>query len=341
MPISLIKTLAYLSACSLVLSCDSAKLTGGDQKKNNRRVGSPGEPTGADGTSGSSALPQDLPPGQTNANPEGSNLPSPPAIKPPTTAETKGDGDKAAQLTDFAGWCTKSQETNPVTSGRLKPLLNELCDGSQPRELLTKHLIASAYLGTGEPQFTDLKPLASNATTRTSSYRFGIAIKLPIPIKDYFDKVAPKAGDVNEIKKLQESTGATATVTLLQTHEKDGPYHVQGWSTKSVAFKNVLIINVESSAASRNDSFKFVDGAQYLFTQFTYDKDPITKALPKTVKYFDYMAAGVKIGDNHYLIAVVDVALDHYGFATTAEAEIRKLMDFGIKQMHTLAANAK
>jgi hypothetical protein len=339
MPNSIIKTLAYLSACSLLLACDSSKLTGQNQKKSDRRLAPPGEPSAADGTLGSSVLPND--PGQINPNPEGSNTTNPLIIKPPTNAETKVDADKAAQLTDFAGWCSKGQETTPVTSGRLKSLFSELCDGNQPRELLTKHLIASAYLGTGEPQFTDLKPMVSNATTRISSYRFAIAIKIPIPIKDYFDKVAPKAGDVNEIKKLQESTGAKATVTLLESHGNDGPYHVQGWTTRSVAFKNVLVINVESSAATRNDSFKFVDSAQYLFTQSTYDKDPITKALPKTVKYFDYMAAGVKIGDNHYLIAAVDVALDHYGFATTAEAEIRKLMVFGIKQMHTLAANAK
>lgn len=329
----------------LLVSCGNAKLTGTSAKKTERRVTSPATNNTATGQD-ASATPQGTPQGTTGTDvsgaSQGPSQPSvPPLSTPPTSAETKSDGEKAAQLTDFKGWCSKAQETKPITSGRLKSLLAEFCDGSQPRELLTKTLISSAYLGTGEPKLTDLKPLVSQGTTRTSSYLFAVAIKIPISIKDHFEKVSPKAGDVAEIKKLQESTGAKATVTLQKTHTGDGPYQVQGWSTQSVAVKTVFITSIESQATSRNDTFKFVDGEQYLYSQSTYANDPVTNAPPKTVKYFDYLAAGVKIGDSHYLITVVNVALDNYGFATTAETEIRKLAVFGIKQMHSLAAAAK
>jgi hypothetical protein len=251
---------------------------------------------------------------------------------PVTNQETKKDSELAQIQTDFKGWCSKAAEVEPVASGRLKVLYTEFCGVGNPT--LTKNLIASAFVGTGEPTFTDLIPLTS--TGAITSYRFAIALKLPISIKDHFEKVGPKAGDVNEIKKLQESAGGgtSAVVTLLQTHPASGKYHVQGFTTNSKVTKPVLITTVTSEADTRNDRFNLIDGEQVMYTQYT------SRAV-QTLKNFDYLAAGVKVENSAYLIVVVDAALENKGFTTVAEDQVRTLAVIGIKQMYSLAASAK
>jgi hypothetical protein len=267
----------------------------------------------------------------------GDELADPPIIpQAPTNEETKKDAEKAAASTDFGGWCTKVLQAAPVASGRLKPLLGDFCDGPTAKALLKETLIASAYVGTGDPKFTDIIPLNSNGATRTTSYKFGVAIKLPLSLKDHFDKAAPKMGDGAEIKKLQESTGAVATVTVSAPILAEGPFHTQGWSVKSTAVKQVLVQSVTSEATTRSDLFKLVDAKQYFYSQYT------DKSLPmKTIKNFDYIGAGITVENNSYIIAVVDISMDNLGFSTIAENEVKTLAINGIKQIFTQADQAK
>lgn len=319
-------------------SCDTSTLGTSAKKSESRRVADPnadaegGEPSTkeeAHGAAKSSKTKKstDQDPGEDQA---------PVTPQPPTNDETKADAKNAAAATDFSGWCAKAQQVKPVTSGRLRSLLSEFCDGTTPKTLLTEGLIASAYVGTGDPKLTAIRPLSSNATARTTSYRFGVAFKLPLSLKDHFEKAGPKMGDAAEIKRLQESTGATATVTVSAPILADGPFHTQGWSVKSTAVKQVLIQSITSEATTRSDLFRFVDGQQYMYTQYTDQSLPT-----KTVKNFDYLGAGVTVGNHSYIIAVVDVVMDNMGFSSVAEAEIRSLAINGMKQIYTQAAQVK
>lgn len=331
------KLTCIASLLGLLISCDNGGgLTGGN-KKEERRITQKRDDSNATPVGPSTRKPpieSSKAQGETGEDIEAKPSPGGNVPAPITNQETQKDSETAQAQTDFKGWCAKASEVEPVTSGRLKPLLAEFCDGGNPTQLLTKNLIGAAFVGAGEPTFTDLKPLAS--ANNTTSYRFAIAIKIPISIKDHLDKVGPKAGDVNEIKRLQESVGngTTAVVTLLQSHPAAGKYHVQGFTTNSKVTTPVLITTVVTEADTRNDRFNLVDGEQVMYTQYT------SRAV-QTLKYFDYIAAGVKVGNSAYLIVVVDAALDNKGFTSVAEERVRSLAVIGIKQMYSLAASAK
>ena len=340
------KTLCTVTFLTGLSSCGSGGgFSGSGDKKEARRIteNSNGELNRTNGgtdpaASGGTKRPGSIDPkGGKGGLPGGDAVPSPggQVAAPVTNAETKRESEVAQAQTDFKGWCAKAMEIEPVVSGRLKPLVAEFCgDGTAPTTLFTKNLIASAYVGTGEPTFTDLKPLSS--ANNVTSYRFAVAIKLPITVKDHLDKVAPKAGDINEIKKLFESSGAgtVAVVTPVATHPASGKYHVQGFTTIARVTKPVAITTVTSEGESRNDIFKFVDGEQSMYTQYT------TRAV-QTIRYFDYVAASVKVENSAYLIVVVDSALDNRGFTGVAEEQVKGLAVSGIKQMYTIAAAAK
>ncbi len=327
-------TLGLIVMSRLVGSCDSSA----PKKPEPRRVVAQQDNLDDSEPGSSSQASGEIKSSKSTKSAEFGGEESTPPIVPqaPTNEETKKDSEKAAATTDFGGWCTKVLETKPFSSGRLKPLLGDFCDGPTAKPLLKETLIASAYVGSGDPKFTDILPLSSNAATRTTSYRFGVAIKLPLSLKDHFDRAAPKMGDMAEIKKLQESTGAVATVTVSAPILADGPFHTQGWSVKSTAIKQVLVQSVTSEATTRSDLFKLVDAKQYLYSQYTDKAFPV-----KTIKNFDYIGAGITVENNSYIIAVVDISMDNLGFSSVAENEVKTLAINGIKQIYTQAELAK
>jgi hypothetical protein len=231
--------------------------------------------------------------------------------------------------TDFVGWCAKAAETKGI-QGALGDLYQNLCKGGQPTKLFKQTLVKAAYKGEDSPKISSIVKLYSDPNSKTTKWRFGVGIKLPISIQDHFNKVGPKAGDQAAQQLLITKQGATGTVAIEQQFAQDGPYHERGWMIHSTINKTVGPLTVTTETRSRSDQYKLVDGNLYLYTQHVEQGIQV-------VKKFDLVTAGVQIGSSGYLIAMIDLEIETKGPAEATQSQIRKTATDTIKAMYNAA----
>lgn len=253
--------------------------------------------------------------------------------KPPASKQGTDDGtsDVAVDTSQagFDAWCAAAAETKAV-QGTLAPLFPRFCTNGKATSVLKSTLVKSAFSGSGTPRIKSFEALHSDAATKTTKWTFGVGIKLPISIKDHFDRVGPKAGDQASLQRLAADQGATAEVRIEQTFQADGKYHERGWLIYQKITKPVGPTTVITETRSRNDQYKLMDGKHYLYAQHT------EQGL-KLIKKFDLLTAGVQINEAGYLLSVVDLEVETTVSSDATESEVKKTALDTIKQMYAAA----
>ena len=234
---------------------------------------------------------------------------------------------QAPAVDSLNAWCKGATEARQMSKAGLKSLHAELCDGEKPKEIFSKTLLAAAYSGTGTLTFTPLRDLASDYDTEITSVRFAFAIKIPIDVKAYFDKVSPKAVEAEALKAVVEGPGGTGTVTVLENFTNDGPHHVRGVLANQVLRKQVRGRNVTVASDTRTDHHMISDGQAYMFTA------SVIRAISSIV-HTDTLSALVKVDGQSYFINVVDAAVPNRGFARIAEPELARSSQAGAMALY-------
>lgn len=247
--------------------------------------------------------------------------------------ESTGDAVKLSEDADFDGWCEKAGETD-VVKDELKSLYGQFCKSGKPTSTFTSGLLTVVYSGSGEPKLKSIEKMTSNKSTKTTTYKFGVAIKLPIDVQTHFDEVGPRAGDEEAQKELAEANGASGDVEVKKTYKNEGEHHVRGWLIYSKNVKKAGVINITTETEGRSDQYELEKSKLYMYTQNT------TKGI-QTVKKFDMLTAGIQDGSNAYLLTIVDVEVNNRGFASEAEKQLKKTASDTIKAMYKAAADAK
>lgn len=244
-----------------------------------------------------------------------------------------GDAVKLSGDADFDGWCEKAGETG-VAKDELQDLYGDFCKDGKASSTFKSTLLTVVYNGSGEPKLKSLEKMTSDKSTKTTTYKFGVAIKLPISIQTHFDKVGPRAGDEESQKELAEANGATAEIEVKKEYKNDGEHHVRGWLIYSKNVKKAGAIKITTETEGRSDQFELEESKLYMYTQNTL------KGI-QTVKKFDMMTAGIQDGNDAYLLTIVDVAVNNKGFASEAEKQLKKTATDTIKAMYKAAADAE
>lgn len=237
-----------------------------------------------------------------------------------------------APVSQLEEWCSKASQTKAVQD-KLGPTFKHLCDGGKPSDLLKETLVKRAYSGGDNLQIVDIEPLQSDRATKTTFHTFAVGIKIPIPIKTHFEKVAPKSSDPAEMKALAEMDGATASITIEKEHKQDGPFHVSGKSVLTKLTQDLVLAVIEMQSLDRIDQHAIKDGESYLYTRYI-------EQVMKGVLRFDMVTAGLKIGTDSYLLSAVSFKIENMGFASIAEERLKDLAKNTIKRMHALAEDA-
>lgn len=223
---------------------------------------------------------------------------------------------------DFNAWCEKAIQTKIMTgSATISALLDEFCDASVAKPLLTNTLLEKAHTIGGDVQITYIRDVASN-TNRTTSARFGYAFKMPTDIKDYFDRARVNSTKLEQIKEAAEGPGGTAKIEILQTFEKDGPHHIRGVLSHQIIDKNASGRRVIVDYDFRADDHVFEDGWSYMIT------GTVANAY-QTMKKNDTLAALVKFQGQSYMVVVVEIAVYNRGYPGIAEPNLRKNIQAG------------
>lgn len=238
-----------------------------------------------------------------------------------------GEPPASTRSSSFEVWCKGSGEVRIMSRSGLKAIRDELCNGDQPTELFTKTLIRTAYSGSGTIQFTPLRDLASDSQNRTTGMRFAFAIKIPIDVKTYFDKVSPRGLEPAALKAVVEGPGGTGTVTVLENYSADGIHHLRGVLANQVLVKQVRgrTVNVESD--TRTDHFSFVDGEAYMYTT------TVMRAISSMVST-DTISALIKVENDSYFINVVDTVVPNRGYPQIAEPELARSTQAGAMALY-------
>lgn len=237
-----------------------------------------------------------------------------------------------AETTQLTAWCAKAAQTKPV-QGKLASTFKFLCTDGKPTALLQETLVRHAYAGGDDLQLIDLEPMSSTRSTRTTSYTFAVGIKLPVDIKTYFEKVAPRVVDPAETQKLAEMIGATGESTIEKEFRKDGPFHERGWLVRSQINEEVILVTLDLDSRNRVDQFVLNEADSYLFTQYI---DEVIKVALR----FDVVTAGLQIGADAYLLSTISLKVDNKGFAPIAEDKLQVTANNTVKRMYELAKEA-
>jgi hypothetical protein len=220
----------------------------------------------------------------------------------------------------FQTWCTKAAETE-IIKNRLQTSYGYLCQDGQPTELFKSSLPSRAYQGEGAKSF-NLKlltePAHDNDTARTTM-TIGTAILLPIELKTHFDAVGPKNGEAESLEKAAIDQGATAEVVMLGTTTETGGYHVRGFNYTIHSVKMVFggLVKVESDSNVQADHWKFEDSNSYMYTSYYTEEG--TGIYDNSI-----LTAGVKIGEQSFLISIGYVVADNKSLPSVAVDTIKE-----------------
>lgn len=223
-------------------------------------------------------------------------------------AEPAGDGD-------FDGWCAKAGDINTIKSD-LSEYFGKLCDGGKATALLKSTLVSKAFDGSGKPTLKSIEPLSSDKAKKETTAYFAVGIKMPISIKDHFDKVAPKAGDKSSAERLAKASKAKSTKFDAEEIKDGGKYFVRGWKVHSVNTQNTGGIDIETETIARTEQFEIEPGSLYAYTQ-------VTEEGISTVKDFSLLTAGIQVGNSGYLLTVAFLTVDNRGLDKVAESKIK------------------
>jgi len=262
--------------------------------------------------------------------------------------EAGGDeaGDDEVSVDDAAAfqlWCDKAGETE-IVKGKMKVFYNRFCEDGKPTTLFTSKLIKIAFDGSGDPETTmveDYEHVSTGFLAGTAEATFGTCLDIPITIENHFEKVGPKQGDVESLKKLAEKQGAIIdnpdkplTITIDEKYDNDGKYHVRGWKIHSISQKPIIIGTIKTDTLIRADQFELEKGKAYMYTQYMLDgKEGILD--------YDQFAAGIQLGDKTYLVTQGHVKADSKGQKDTAEEEMPKAAKILIQSNYDAAEKAK
>lgn len=247
--------------------------------------------------------------------------------------DSSSDGSDGAEPVDTSAlrtFCERAAETNAKT--KLGEYYDKFCADGQPTSVFSL-LMKSAYAGSGDPKLKKMGEWVEEKEAKTTTGFFGVGIKMSGSITDYFDKVGPKAGDPQEIRKLAGAGGSTVEIAeVLQQHPNDGKYQVRGWTIEQKSSRQIPTINITVTmhTISRTDQYELEKGSAYLFTSYLTE----SKA---TLLTFDTFMAGVKVGDSNYLLIVARLKIDNKGFHSVASDSIRSTAMELVKSMYQTA----
>ncbi len=241
-------------------------------------------------------------------------------------AEPAGDGD-------FDGWCSKAGEIKPVQA-ELAEYFGKFCDGGKATALMKSTLVTKAYSGSGKPTLKSIEKLSSDKAKKETTAYFAVGIKLPISIKDHFDKVAPKAGDKTSAERLAKASKAKSTkFEVKDEFKEDGKYHVRGWRVHSINTQNAGGIDIDTETVARTDQFALKDGSLYAYTQ-------VTEEGISTVKAFNMLTAGIQVDGTGYLLTIAFLTVDNRGLDAVAESKIKDTANALVSAMYKAAEEA-
>lgn len=230
--------------------------------------------------------------------------------------------------TDFNAWCEKALETKIMTSSlTISSLLDEFCDASIAKPMLTNTLLENAHTIGGDVQITFIRDVKSS-DKQTTSARFGYAIKMPNDIKDYFDRVRSHSTKLEVIKEAAEGPGGTAKIDIIQLFDRDGPHHIRGVLSHQIVNKDASGRRVTVEYDFKNDDYLFEDGLSYMLT------GTVAKAY-QTMKINDTLAALVKVQGQSYMVLVVEIVVYNRGYPGIAEPNLKKNIQMGSNALWT------
>jgi hypothetical protein len=249
----------------------------------------------------------------------------------------EGDGEPSADDGKvFALFCERAAETK-AAKDKLGDYLEKFCSGGKATDVLSSKLIKDSYAGSGDPKLKKMGEWVDDPDDKTTEGFFGVGIKLPISIEDHFNKVGPKAGDEANIKKLAETGGSVVEIAkIVEEHKEDGKYHVRGWTIEQKLTKELEQIKLKATAHTigRSDQHELEKGSAYLYTQYLTESK-------QTIKSFDMLTAGIKVGSDSYLLTVARVKLENKGFPPVAKDTIKETASELVKTMYKEAEAAQ
>lgn len=263
-----------------------------------------------------------LPPldGNTGVGPEGTFG----KVTPTPTEDTSGRTDT---------FCKAAGSTKQVTGG-LRSLLDEICSGETAKSALITKLITQAYNGSNELKFHTFRALASDQAAQTSGLRYAFAIELPGQAKDHFDMTAPMQLEADQLKAFLESSGGTATVSILESYANDGEFHVRGVRASQKLERQVFTVAISIESETRYDHHVLEDDKYYLYTS------TITKAV-SGIQTTDTIGLVIQDGESAYLISLVDIVAPNRGFGVFVEAELEKTAAKTAQAMYSALTEAE
>lgn len=232
----------------------------------------------------------------------------------------------------FTIWCQNARETE-VVQKRMGKYYKKFCSNGKPTSLFAKSLPAVAYSGTGTA--TPKKLAKTEMDGKYVIVSLGTAIKLPISIKDHFEKVGPKGGDAKAQERLGERQNAEVDVKITDSFDNDGKHHVRGWTVYTKTKQSESGINIVTETEARADQFNLKEGQAYMYTSY------VTKAV-KGIKESDLFTAAVQVGDSAYLITQAYIVADSKGAPQSlAEQMVLKTAKGLMESMYESAAKER
>ena len=257
----------------------------------------------------------------------------------PNTGIDSEDGSSGADEEEeqsFTDFCDRAGKTK-VVKGPLRDYFSKFCKNGKPTTILTQQLIKVAYDGTGQPAIKAVEDWSEDKAAGTTTGYVALGIKLPISIEDHFNKVGPKAGDEATIAEVLTASGGNVEIAkVLESFEKDGEYHVRGWTTEQRVGRQAagLPLTLYTHTVNRVDQYELEKGSAYLYSSYvTESKELIEK--------FDVFTAGLKVGNDSYLLTLSRVTLKNQGFHRLATQAIQTAASDLVKQMYNAAAAEK
>ena len=276
----------------------------------------------------------------TNANANTNTAVGPeaePGVGKDPTAETQKIADlsteEAAVLNQF---CVRAAKTKGV-QGELSGYFSKFCKDGQATSILAKELRKVAYDGTGQPLLKQVEPWSEDQAAGTTTGYLALGIKLPISIEDHFNKVGPKAGDEATIAEVLTASGGMVEIaSVLESFQKEGEYHIRGWATEQRVGRKAaaLPITLYTHTVNRADQYELEKGSAYLYTSYVTESKEL-------IENFDIFTAGIKLGDDSYLLTLAKVTLKNQGFHSVAMQAIQTAAVDLVKQMYNAAALEK
>lgn len=218
----------------------------------------------------------------------------------------------------FSVFCERAAATSAIAE-RLSEYFEHFCVDGVPTKLLTSTLVESAYAGQGDPVVKKVQDWRDDPNVKTTTGFVGVGIKLPISIQEHFEELAPLAGKEATIAATAEAFGGTSEIArVLQPYKKQGEYHIRGWSVEQRASKKLEALqrNVHTHTINRMDHYELEKGSIYLYTQYVEESK-------ETIKDMMMITAGIKLGNESYLLTISRVVLANQGFHPLAVEAIK------------------